>query len=210
MAKQGGLDGSLLEETQNALRDHMRSYQTAKAKLNVRSVYFPLISPSSNSHVDSVFCLMAQAYNKRKQSLPPLRREQMEHAMAENARALHHSFYRIKMRVISAAKSDAPFERLREVMKSDKVRGPPPACAETIIDRARFITQFTDEDRANFEAEIAEHIQDRENFAKAQARRNRSINGTPDVSDEKRDEHVQIMRRAVVHHQKRVRGVNVV
>jgi len=125
MAEAGGLGSEALTHLKASLKKHMREYQRAKGKM--------------------------ERYLQQKRTLPQDEQLIREHEIAETARALHHTFYRIKMRVVLSAKSDHPFEDLREVMK-----GP----------------RFSDEDRQNFEAEIKEHIADREAFAKAQQSRN--------------------------------------
>lgn len=86
------------------------------------------------------------------------------------------------------------------------VRADPCTCRASRI--RHVILQFSDEDRANFEAEIAEHIKDRENFAKAQRHRNSAVNKPqPNQTPEEKETKQNSMRRAVVHHQKKVRFV---
>jgi hypothetical protein len=69
-----------------------------------------------------------QGFLARKRTLPQEKQDSMEAEIAELIRDLHHRFYRIKMKVILTSKSDAPFEELRKLMKSDKVRAPVLGC----------------------------------------------------------------------------------
>ena len=45
-------------------------------------------------------------------------RAQEEHRITEQAKSLHHKFYRIKMFALKPGAPTQPFESLREIMKS--------------------------------------------------------------------------------------------
>lgn len=123
-------------------------------------------------------------YKKNKNDMSMRDRAKEEHRITEQAKALHHKFYRIKMFALKPGAPTQPFEALREIMKSDK---------------------FSAEDRAAFEAEILEHLKIQEDFASIQKERHGKLRvqlGNGKLPSHVYEKHREKVKRHVVETQK--------
>jgi len=138
------------------LRQHHASVLKMARRRSITDEEFELLRKQLGDHMREYRKAIERKRNfeKNKDRVPKERREFLEHSIAEQARALHHKFYTMKMRVITHSKSDKPFEELRQMMA-----GP----------------AFSDEDRANFEKEIVEHQKERDDFTALQRKRNSEL-----------------------------------
>jgi len=123
-------------------------------------------------------------YKKNKKDMSMRDRAQEEHRITEQAKSLHHKFYRIKMFALKPGAPTQPFESLREIMKSDK---------------------FSAEDRAGFEAEIEEHLKIQQEFTSIQKERHGKLRvqlGNGKLPSHVYEKHREKVKRHVVETQK--------
>lgn len=123
-------------------------------------------------------------YKKNKKDMSMRDRAQEEHRITEQAKSLHHKFYRIKMFALKPGAPTKPFESLREIMKSDK---------------------FSAEDRAGFEAEIEEHLKIQQEFTSIQKERHGKLRvqlGNGKLPSHVYEKHREKVKRHVVETQK--------
>lgn len=93
-------------------------------------------------------------YKENKAKMTPNGQKHEEHKISEQAKTLHHKFYRIKMLAINGGHPIKPFDDLREILKSD---------------------EFTEEEREAFEIEIREHLKMKADYAKLNKSRHLSL-----------------------------------
>ena len=123
-------------------------------------------------------------YKKNKGTMSPKERAKEEHRITEQAKSLHHKFYRIKMFALKPGVPTKPFDDLREILKSDK---------------------FSDEDRAGFEEEIKEHLKIQQDFTNIQKDRHKKLRvqlGDGKLPNHVYEKHRDKVKRHVVDTQK--------